>query len=84
MGENPVAILGWQPCHRAQMQMTGSDWTNCWGEVFRIYRMSGPGNVRVGDVVGIYYPRERKANGWAIKELLVQSPHVQVSAINYA
>ena len=40
------------------MQMTGSDWTNCWGEVFRIYRAAGPGPVRAGDVVGIYYPRE--------------------------
>ena len=38
--------------------MEGSDWTRCWGEVFRIYRKSGPGAVRVGDTIGIYYPRE--------------------------
>ena len=36
--------------------MTGSDWTHCWGEVFRIYRASGPGQVRVGDLVGLYHP----------------------------
>jgi len=39
--------------------MEGRDWTNCWGEVFQIYRASGPGTVKVGDLVGIYYPRER-------------------------
>ena len=38
--------------------MEGNDWTNCWGEVFQIYRESGPGTVKVGDRVGIYYPRE--------------------------
>ena len=40
------------------MQMDGNDWTDCWGEVFQIYRASGPGTVRVGDLVGLYYPRE--------------------------
>ena len=30
--------------------------TRCWGEVFRIYRSNGLGAVRVGDLVGIYYP----------------------------
>ena len=39
------------------MHMTGSDWTNCWGEVFRIYRAGGPGQICVGDIVGLYYPR---------------------------
>ena len=38
------------------MQMTGNDWIDCSGEVFKIYRASGPGNVRVGDLVGLYYP----------------------------
>ena len=38
--------------------MTGSDWTRCWGEVFQIYRASGPGQVRVGDLVGLHYPHE--------------------------
>ena len=37
--------------------ISGSEW-NCWGEVFRFYRTRGPGAVRVGDVVGVYYPRE--------------------------
>ena len=38
--------------------MDGHDWNNCWGEVFRIYREEGYGPVRVGDTVGVYYPRE--------------------------
>ena len=42
----------------AGLFMEGSDWTNCWGEVFQIYRASGPGTVKVGDVVGVYYPRQ--------------------------
>ena len=37
---------------------SGSDWTNCPAEVFRFYRARGPGAVRVGDVVGVYYPYE--------------------------
>ena len=49
------------PCGKAScpgIYMEGGDWTNCWGEVFRIYRLHGPGTVAVGDLVGIYYPRE--------------------------
>ena len=38
--------------------MMGNDWTACLGEVFRIYRALGPGAVRVGDLVGLYYPLE--------------------------
>ena len=34
------------------------DWSRCWGEVFQIYRADGPGQIKVGDLVGIYYPRE--------------------------
>ena len=37
---------------------SGSDWTNCRAEVFQFYRARGPGAVRVGDVVGVYYPYE--------------------------
>ena len=37
--------------------MTGSDWTTCWGEVFQVYRASGPGQIHVGDLVGLHYPR---------------------------
>ena len=39
--------------------MEGVDWNRCWGEVYQIFRKHGPGHVRVGDIVGIYYPRER-------------------------
>ena len=38
--------------------MIGNDWSSCWGEVFQIYRASGPGTVRVGDLVGLYYPQQ--------------------------
>ena len=38
------------------MIMMGNDWDTCYGEVFQIYRASGPGRVRVGDLVGLYYP----------------------------
>ena len=41
-----------------RMELSGSDWHHCWGEVFRIYRSKGPGLVRNGDYVGIYYPRQ--------------------------
>jgi len=44
------------PCPR--MHMSVSDWNNCWGEVFQIYRANGAGKVQVGDLVGLYYPRE--------------------------
>ena len=44
------------------MHMSGTDWTNCWGEVFKIYRASGSGQVCVGDLVGLYYPAQ--ANHW--------------------
>ena len=39
--------------------MEDADWNRCWGEVFQIYRRDGPGVLRVGDVVGIFYPREK-------------------------
>jgi len=41
------------------MEMLGTDWTKCWGEVFRIYRHDGPGHVYNGDRVALYYPRQR-------------------------
>ncbi len=43
-------------CPRAHMDK--NDWNRCTGEVFRIYRKSGRGAVRVHDLVGLYYPRE--------------------------
>ena len=36
----------------------GSDWQRCWGEVFKIYRKDGAGQMKVGDYVGLFYPRE--------------------------
>jgi len=36
-----------------------NDWTTCTGEVFEIYRVSGPGTVHVGDKIGLYYPHAR-------------------------
>ena len=38
------------------MHFTGSDWSTCLGEVYEIHRANGPGQVRVGDLVGIHYP----------------------------
>ena len=40
------------------LTFSGGDWTNCRAEVFQFYRASGSGAVRVGDVVGVYYPYE--------------------------
>ena len=37
-----------------------SDWTHCWGQVFRMYRAAGPGNILNGDFVGLYYVHENK------------------------
>ena len=34
--------------------------TRCSGEVFQIYRAAGPGQVKVGDKVGFYFPYKRK------------------------
>ena len=36
--------------------ITEADKMGCRGERFRIYRASGPGIVRAGDLIGIYYP----------------------------
>jgi len=41
------------------LYMECNDWTTCTGEVFEIYRVSGPGTVRVGDKIGLYYPHAR-------------------------
>ena len=50
-------LTSWSRQSCPRMQMSGTDWTACWGEVFTIYRASGPGQVCVGDLIGIYYPR---------------------------
>lgn len=44
-----------------QLFFRGSDWNNCGGEVFQMYRAAGPGPILTGDFVGLYYPRE---NSW--------------------
>jgi hypothetical protein len=51
------SYCSWSGCPR--MYMAGNDWNSCGGEVFRIYRAGGHGTVRVGDLVGIYYPQQR-------------------------
>ena len=38
------------------LYMECNDWSSCAGEVFEIYRVNGPGVVRVGDKVGLYFP----------------------------
>ena len=38
----------------------GNDWRMCAKKVFKIYRRSGLGSVRVGDTVGIYYPHNHR------------------------
>ena len=39
--------------------MDYKDWRSCSINTFRIYRYSGVGALRVGDVVGIYHPSTR-------------------------
>jgi hypothetical protein len=59
----------------------GADWTKCWGEVFQLYRALGPGNIVVGDFVGLYYKREGKwfsmLNGKGLKSTCPGSPNSQ-------
>ena len=43
-----------------QLLFEGSDWTRCWGSVFRMFRAAGPGYILNGDFVGLYYPRENR------------------------
>lgn len=46
-------------CHAAICGGTffsGTDWTNCRGESFQIYRARGSGALQVGDLVGVHYP----------------------------
>ena len=50
-------LCGKASCPRLFME--GRDWYTCWGEVFEIYRLNGEGPVKVGDLVGFNYPRER-------------------------
>ena len=39
--------------------MDGIDWNNCPADVYQIYRFRGLGSVRVGDIIGLYYPPGR-------------------------
>ena len=39
--------------------MEGNDWSACWGEVFQIDQQRGPGLIRIGNVVGLHYPRQK-------------------------
>ena len=40
------------------MYFEGNDWSTCTVNTFRIYRARGPGEVLVGDLVGIYLQNE--------------------------
>ena len=52
------------PCYSREpcpgFAISGSEWRSCAGEVFQFYRASGRGAVRVGDVVGVYFPHGQK------------------------
>ena len=41
------------------LYMEGADWSNCQGQVFKIYHICGSGEIKAGDAVGIYYPKEQ-------------------------
>ena len=62
--------------------MEGSDWNNCLGEVFQMYRAGGRGIVCSGDYVGLYYPREGKWfsvwKGHATKEQCPGKPNIDI------
>lgn len=47
-------------CPGLNMREVDSDYKRCLGEVFQIYRANGPGEVLVGDKVGIYYIHDKK------------------------
>ncbi len=47
------------------MDFRKQDWKKCVGQVFEIYRRKGPGFVKVGDQVGLYYPRNKNWIGCA-------------------
>ena len=38
--------------------MREDEWNSCSQNVFQIFRAKGPGDVKVGDLVGLYYKRE--------------------------
>ena len=40
------------------MYMEGEDWNRCRQNVFQIFRAQGHGDVKVGDLVGLYLTRE--------------------------
>ena len=40
------------------LYMRGNDWNSCSQNVFQIFHVKGHGDVRVGDLVGLYFTRE--------------------------
>ena len=40
------------------LYMRGNDWNSCSQNVFQIFRAKGHGDVRVGDLISLYYKRE--------------------------
>ena len=53
---------GKETCPNLYME---GDGYNCSCQVFQIYHICGPGEITVGDAIGIYYPKEQKWFGCA-------------------
>ena len=48
-------------CHSSTcpgLYIEGEDWINCNEETIEIYRALGPGEIRVGDLVGLHHPHK--------------------------
>ena len=46
------------PANCPRVFFAGNDWNGCRGEIFQIYKPR-PGEIRVGDIVGVHYPHEK-------------------------
>ena len=42
------------------LYMDDHEWWECHGNVYEIYRAAGPGPIRDGDFIGIYYPHRNR------------------------
>ena len=47
-------------CTCPGLYMDDHEWWECHGNVYEIYRAAGPGPIRVGDFIGIYYPHRNR------------------------
>ena len=59
------------------LYMEGEEWRSCTQNVFQIFRARGHGDVKVGDMVGLYLTRE-SGNGLIAAQPSVQRVHVPV------